>query len=533
MALFSWPAFAQSDNERARDWLTDEERAWLSEHPVLRHGVVVGHEPFEFTDSDGSYTGLTSDYFAIISERLGLTIETSLVDSIGDLNQGIRDETLDIASYLPLPPAREVASRLAWTDPFISMPIAVFGRADSVLLLDFDALSEWTVAIEVPSRAAELLSVDRPDLEFVTVDSPLEGIRAVHDGEVDYFIHNVFSVEYFQRELGIEPLRVALQTPYVFDIKLSVRPELAPLIPMIHKVIDDLSNHERTLIFNKWVNRQDESVIDWEKAVTIAAAGAALFLGVLGAVLFWNRRLSHEVAERTHEVEKSREDMRALALHMDHIREEEKSRIALEMHDELGHSLTALSMGLRRLGTSLRNDRAYEPEPELDELRGLLRHATATSRRIMSDLRPSVLNDLGLVAAIEWLAHEFESNHGINCAVDAEDLEIDLPERSLTALFRIIQESLTNVAKHAEAHNVAIRLLVDEAGLTLEIEDDGVGIQESRSDDGHFGLMGMGERALALGGEFSVTRRRVSGTRVRVFIGSPELAQDLEVQAGM
>ncbi len=522
LVLVSCRVFAQADAGDARDWLSDEERAWLEAHPVLRHGVVLGHEPFEFTDSDGRYTGLTSDYFAIISERLGLAIETVFVDEISDINRGFRSNTIDVASYFPQ--ARGLEDEFAWSDAVISMPIAVFGRADSVLLLDLDSLAQWTVAIEVPSRAAELLAIDRPDLQFVIVDSPLEGIRAVSDGDVDYFIHNVFSVEYFQRELGIEPLRVALQTPYHFDIKFSARKELAPFIPMIHKVIADLSNHERTLIFNKWVNRQDPGDIDWRHAATVAVTGTGIFLAILGGVLFWNRRLSHEVEARTREVAKSREDMRSLALHMDHIREEEKSRIALEMHDELGYSLTGLSMGLRRLGTSLRRNENYEPGPDIEELRELLQHATATSRRIMSDLRPSVLNDLGLVAAIEWLAHEFEANHGISCIVDAEDLEITLPERSMTALFRIVQESLTNAAKHASAEGVVVRLGVDDRGLTLEIEDDGIGIEEDpHSEAGQFGLMGMEERALALGGEFSVNRRRSGGTRVRVFIDRSNL----------
>lgn len=513
-----------SAQEPPTDWLTAEEQAWLDSNSVLRHGVILNHEPFEFVDEHGVYNGLTSDYVAILAERLGVVIQEVHVESFAELAAGMVDGSIDIATYLPRYDV--VSDALAWSEPVIQMPIAAFGRQDSALLLDVAALAQWRVAVEKPSRAQEIFSRDWPDLEFVYVESPEQGLTAVVNGEADYFVHNVFSVEYYQRRIGIEPVKSALQLPYTFDIRVSVRPDLEPLVPLIHKTINSLSNHERTLIFDKWVNLRPSAAIDWKRVLVVGGAILVFVLSLFLWILFWNRRLTRRVAARTSELEESHQAMRALAMHMDRIREEEKSRIAIEMHDELGHTLTALTMGLRRFGSVLRK-KYGEVEVtgnQVSDLVQLVREATKTSRRIMSDLRPSVLNDLGLVAAIEWLAHEFESHYGIGCLVDAEDLDIDLPEGALIALFRITQESLTNVAKHADATSARVSLRIEDSVLFLDIADDGVGMSaEGTNSGGSFGLMGMGERALALGGQLSVDQESTGGTRVSVRVPISEM----------
>ena len=518
MLLQALGTSAAAQDARA-NWLSDANRAWIDAHPVLRHGVISGHEPFEYIDSDGVYNGLTSDYIAIIGERLGIEFEIIHVDNFDDLIARMRAGEIDIATYLPR--YRQAHDQLVWSNPVISMPIAVFGRQDASLLLDLPALDQWRTVVEIPSRAQERLSAQWPMLNFVYVDTPEEGLLAIASNEADYFVHNVFSVEYYQRRLGLDPVKIALQTPWNFDIRFAARPGLGPFVELVHKTIEGLSNHERTLIFDKWINLKPEQSIDWDKAVAWGVGVLVIIVTLFLWIIFWNRRLTHEVDARTQDVQSSREAMRALALHMDHIREEEKSRIAREMHDELGHSLTALTMSIRRFGGFLKKEHGHNERSvsQVSDLLELVREATTTSRRIMSDLRPSVLNDLGLVAAIEWLAHEFQSHHGIACRVDAEDLDVELPDGALIALFRIVQESLTNIAKHANATRAMVRLRLVDGELQLDITDDGIGLPVVRNDtNGSFGLMGMGERALALGGELSFSEGKDGGTRVSVRI---------------
>lgn len=509
----------------SQSWLTPDEQAWLHDHPVLRHGVVRAHEPFEFVDSSGKFTGLMSDYVTIIAQRLGVELQTVEFDSFAELAQALRDGTVDSASYLPM--WREAQQQFGWSEPIISMPIAAFGRPDAPLLLEISALAQWRVAVEKPSRAQEIFSREWPELELIDVDSTRDGLVALRNGRADYFIHNVFSVEYERRELGIDSLKVALQTPYSFDVRISTSLEDAPLVPIINKVVASLSDHERSLIFDKWVNSRGPAAVSWRRALLTGAAILGGIFLVLGGIILWNRRLTREVEARTQDLAESREAMRALAQHLDRIREEEKSRIALEMHDELGHSLTALTMSIRRLGRSLKKVASPDPamQSQVEELLQLVKEASATSRRIMSDLRPSVLGDLGLVAAIEWLAHEFEEHSGLRCVVDAGDFDAEPPYETSIALFRIVQESLTNVAKHAEASTATITLGAESGRLVLEIRDDGIGIAEdwgSRKES--FGLIGMRERALAIGGELHVVSGQDSGGTVRVEVPLAEKA---------
>ena len=265
------------------------------------------------------------------------------------------------------------------------------------------------------------------------------------------------------------------------------------------------------------------------------AIGGVVFGGillVLGGTILWNRRLTREVEARTRDLAESREAMRALAQHLDRVREEEKSRIALEMHDELGHSLTALTMSVRRLGRSLKKKAPLDgnEQAQIDELLQLVEQASATSRRIMSDLRPSVLNDLGLVAAIEWLAHDFEEHSGIESVVDADIVDPALPDDVAIALFRIAQESLTNVAKHAQASLARVTLGIESGQLVLEIGDNGIGIAPDwNSRKGSFGLIGMRERAIAIGGKLDVLSKPGSGSRIRVAV--PLAAKTTESEA--
>ena len=526
-------AVAQDETGQGPDrtWLSAAEQAWLEQHPVLRHGVVRGHEPFEFVNDSG-FTGLMSDYVTIIAQRLAVDLQIVETDSFGELAQAMREGLVDSASYLPRFP--QAASQFGWSEPIISMPIAVFGRPDARLLLDIPAMEQRRVAIERVSRAAEIFSRDWPDLEFVEVESPQEGLLALRNGRVDYFIHNVFSVEYERRKLGIESLKIALQTPYSFEVRISTSREFEPLVPMINKVVANLSDHERSLIFDKWVNSRDMRDADWRRALLTGSIVLAGILSVLGLTILWNRRLTREVEARTADLAESREAMRALAQHLDRVREEEKSRIALEMHDELGHSLTALTMSVRRLGRSL-GDKDCSDEhmaAQIAELLQFVKQATATSRRIMSDLRPSVLNDLGLLAAIEWLAHEFEERTGIQCEVDADEEEPELPDGAPIALFRIAQESLTNVAKHAQATAAKVSLHVDAGNLVLAIKDNGVGISADwRDKKGSFGLMGMSERAMAIGGELQVPIEHHGGGLVRVVVPLANSQQPMDSAA--
>jgi signal transduction histidine kinase len=242
--------------------------------------------------------------------------------------------------------------------------------------------------------------------------------------------------------------------------------------------------------------------------------------GLEGFLLSWLIDSRKQVlAELRH----SREQLRALSTHLQSAIEEERTRIAREIHDELGQELTGLKFDLCWLRDQVAN-RTAAPEPELmeDKLNQTLKRIDSTIhsvRRMATELRPAVLDTLGLNAAVEWQARDFESRTGIKCELNANLEDLSLERETSTAIFRIVQESLTNIARHAEASEVRVALVRNDGFLELQIQDDGKGIDEaSISGVRSLGILGMQERVNLLHGEMSVAGRDRKGTLVDVRI---------------
>ncbi|RJG00683.1 PAS domain S-box protein [Noviherbaspirillum sedimenti] len=209
--------------------------------------------------------------------------------------------------------------------------------------------------------------------------------------------------------------------------------------------------------------------------------------------------------------------IRELAEHQEAIKEKERKRIARDLHDELGQTLLAI-----RLDATTLAEKTIESRPDHHKAaRLILNHidtAMTSVKTIINDLRPFVL-DLGLLAAMEWQVHEFESMSGIPCdlEVDDEDCYLHLDASHSTALFRILQESLTNITRHAKARQVSIAIRTQDGQLVMTIADDGIGIgPDHRDKKSTFGLIGIEERINALGGKFSVSSNHGKGTTLRI-----------------
>jgi two-component system, NarL family, sensor histidine kinase UhpB len=206
--------------------------------------------------------------------------------------------------------------------------------------------------------------------------------------------------------------------------------------------------------------------------------------------------------------------LRELSASVVEAREEERRRIARELHDELGQRLTALKIDLATLAAQapLSTD-----DPLVAGMQAMLDDTLASVRRIASDLRPLMLDDLGLNAAIEWLARDASRRIGIPVHTRLPLAEPAVDRRVATAIYRMVQEALTNVARHAQAQSVDVALQVQERQLVLTVGDDGVGLgEQALYRAGSFGLMGLRERAHMLGGTIDVGARHGGGTRLTV-----------------
>lgn len=214
------------------------------------------------------------------------------------------------------------------------------------------------------------------------------------------------------------------------------------------------------------------------------------------------QRMEHR--RSAEQLRESHAQLRALSLHLQSVLEDERTRISREVHDELGQALTSCKLDLSWIANRL----PREQKPLLEKTRALISHIDSTIqtvRRISSELRPAVLDHLGLVAALEWQANDFQNRTGIRCDLDARISETGLSPEVSTNLFRVFRETLTNVIRHAGATRVKVRLREHSGRLTLEVHDNGRGITPAEiKNPRSMGLLGMRERAALLGGKFKI-----------------------------
>jgi PAS domain S-box-containing protein len=279
--------------------------------------------------------------------------------------------------------------------------------------------------------------------------------------------------------------------------------------------VNDTAAHMKKIMghgndrFESRHRRKDGSVFD----VEISVQYRPIHGGWL--VAFIQNITERKQAER--ELRRSQQELRELSKAAHDALEAERRRTARELHDELGQSLTALKMDLE----SMRAELPSHPELErrAQDMHALLDGTIAATRRIAADLRPLMLDDLGLAAALDWLTHSFSQRTGIATDLIIDDAVAQIGEPVASALYRITQESLTNVAKYAEATTAEIRL--ERAGdwVQLAVRDNGRGIDAAdHGKRGAFGLLGIRERVTLLGGEVAITGQPGRGSQVRVRI---------------
>ena len=224
------------------------------------------------------------------------------------------------------------------------------------------------------------------------------------------------------------------------------------------------------------------------------------------------------------EIKKSREELRSLSAHLQIVREEERKILAREMHDEIGQILTSIKMNLslmkRQVDTKKMKVHPEELEKEIKSMSKMVDHAVVRVRKMITDLRPELLDKLGLIPALDWYISEFEKETKIisELKFDSEDLSSD-KDKELT-IFRIVQETLTNVARHSKARKVTVDIQKIETEIVVEIIDNGIGISEEKlKGDKSFGLLGMRERANLVGGKLEIIGVEGKGTAVKLVIG--------------
>jgi signal transduction histidine kinase len=251
----------------------------------------------------------------------------------------------------------------------------------------------------------------------------------------------------------------------------------------------------------------------FERRLGIMGA-ATLVLGLILASVSIRRvqRLEWEAKSRLEEVEEARGELVKLSDRLVSAQEEERRNLSRELHDEVGQAMSAMLIDLGKLETA--SDSMTRSE-RLASVRRMAEANVETVRNMALLLRPSMLDDLGLVAALRWQAREVTRRSGLKVKMIADEIKEDLPDTHRTCLYRVVQEALNNCAKHSQATQVRVVVHRDRDGLVVTVQDDGIGFEPGQEKG--IGLLGMEERVVRLGGQFSVESKPGSGTVLRIY----------------
>lgn len=363
-------------------------------------------------------------------------------------------------------------------------------------LLDRDVSDSADVRQEIlESRQRILHSLDELEKELQPVADPrsLSHLRE----RVDAFFALLGPPLEWKPEV-----KLALGGSYVRRVLLGRRTEISEIAGQLQSLnYENLKRAQQRLLeaqqdFRRRLNRLTYSILVLSAVVAIAS-------------IWWIFRLEQRAraAER---------ELRELSQKLVQAQEAERKRLSLELHDQVGQMLTAIRMEIANLGR-IGPENAERFREHLQQAKQVAEGAMKTVRDLAMGLRPSMLDDLGLGPAVEWLCREFSRTSGIPADAEIEGPLAGLTDAQKTGLFRVVQESLTNVMRHARAKHVKVRLAQSAGRLVLEVADDGRGMKNSRQRRG-LGLLGMEERIRELGGVFTIESAPGAGTKIRAEI---------------
>jgi signal transduction histidine kinase len=325
----------------------------------------------------------------------------------------------------------------------------------------------------------------------------------------------VFILSHKHTDLMI-PQSLPIDSPLGIPIRKALEGESGTMVSPDYRKVEVLTAYEPIKILNLGLVAK----IDLQEIRAPFYRAGLMALGIgfavisVGVILFW--RVSDPLIR---EITKSREQLRNLAHRLQDIREEEKERIARAVHDELGQQLTAIQLELNYLEEEVKTDNHKQLQESFDSMSNMINTTISSVQRISTELRPQILDVFGLGEAILWQVQDYQSRRGIQFDSTGIDNQIHLDrDRSIT-LFRVFQETLTNIFRHAKASEVTIQLLKKNNLAVLKVQDNGIGIPSEKIKSPHsLGLLGIRERLLAWNGTVNIESEPRQGTTVSVYL---------------
>lgn len=394
--------------------------------------------------------------------------------------------------------------------------IAQLRQSEATIQTQFRLSNKLNATLDVDNILDELA---KEAIRIVNGESGFAGLRTEHGMSVRKYFHNGVAIPFeytWPIDQGIPGWVMRHKVPYGTSD--------APSDPMmIHHL--SINKDVRSVICTPILDSAGEVLGFFDirnkkgaEGFMISDQEMLMALAPVASIAIQNALAYQQRLATVAELKETSKQLHDLAANLESVREEERTQIARELHDVLGQALTALKFDLAWLTDQLKQkdaDLAKKTKSVTEQLDTLIKNV----RRIATELRPGMLDDLGLAASIEWQARDFGKRTGIMCAVSVPSEDLPLTRAQSVALFRIFQEALTNVARHANARHVKVRLTNMPDVVNLQIHDDGRGIQTQEISGLHsLGLLGMRERATRLGGTFNIRGAPGSGTIVTVSI---------------
>jgi two-component system sensor histidine kinase/response regulator len=298
-----------SEKERANPVrLTDEERQWLAEHPVILAGADPAWPPMEYLDRNGEITGMVTDYIALVEQRLGINIEIVQQESWSQALESVRERDISLLTAVASTPDRD--RYLLYTEPYLDLPAVIIVNDSTRGVASLEDLAGRQVAVVKDYATHDYLERGFSKLELVPVADIRNGLYAVSYGKVEAFVANIASASYFIEKYAIQNLNVAGESGYRYELGIASRSDWPILNRILQKGVAAISEDERHAIYRKWIGLNPEA---WkptrEQLITFAVA---LIVMGLGVTLFWNRQLRRKVDARTRELQLSEQKFKNL-----------------------------------------------------------------------------------------------------------------------------------------------------------------------------------------------------------------------------
>ena len=472
---------------------------------------------------NGQPKGVVVDILHALGQRIGIPIDLRLMDWSKAQDLIAQDKAIGLCQ-MSITEARK--QTYDFSDPILTLHFSIFTRNNRKSLSDISDLRGLKVGVTLGGVPRSLLQTDK-QIDFVDVDDYEQGFRMLKDGQIDAVFGDHWVGSYLLAEKGIMNIQTSDDITVKLPSAIALKKGNTALLGVINQGLATLKE-DGTLdrIYAAW---QPQEVIYETRQQAVrkiyffsVSFLVLLLVGTMGWLITMKREVAHR-AKSDDALERSRSRLRKLSAHIEQIKEEQRIRIAREIHDELGGNLVAIKMVLHTMQNRTIFDQSWLTE-KFHYIETLIDHTIDTAHRIVLELRPGVL-DLGIIPALEWLTKEFEKQNNIPCHFLTNNTEISLSPEHEAAVFRMVQEALTNIAKHAKATQVSVTVDSSNTSVTTTIKDNGCGLTiDQQNKPNSFGLLGMSERCKEIGATISIRSQPGKGCAITIKI--PVLGQD-------